>query len=90
MDTITKLKESLLEAKKALSVKEGEIKALKAEKAALLTTIQDDRDDQIQHNANLIEKYKDRISELEVKLKDQQKKVWQLEKQKQPVGDEFV
>ncbi|CAG5109136.1 Protein of unknown function [Cotesia congregata] len=78
------------EAKKALSVKEGEIKALKAEKAALLTTIQDDRDDQIQHNANLIEKYKDRISELEVKLKDQQKKLWQLEKQKQPVGDEFV
>ncbi|KAH0567393.1 protein Spindly-like [Cotesia glomerata] len=90
LDTITKLKESLLEAKKALSVKEGEIKALKAEKAALLTTIQDDRDDQIQHNANLIEKYKDRISELEVKLKDQQKKLWQLEKQKQPVGDEFV
>ncbi|XP_008554314.1 putative leucine-rich repeat-containing protein DDB_G0290503 isoform X1 [Microplitis demolitor] len=89
LDTITKLKQSFFDAKKALNIKEAEIKALKAEKAALLTTIEDDKDDTIQQNANLIEKYKDRISELEVKLKDQQKKFWLLEKQKSPVGDEF-
>ncbi|XP_034944949.1 protein Spindly-like [Chelonus insularis] len=87
--TMMTYKQTYHEIKRTLQVKNNEIKALQAEKAALLTTLQNDRDETIRENANLIEKYKETITEFKFKLEDQRKKFQLLETQLQPIDDKY-
>lgn len=61
------------EMKRMLNVKITEIDLLRAEKAAMVKKWENDVIDTVQENANLLDKYKCRISDLEQKLKAEMK-----------------
>ncbi|XP_014479562.1 PREDICTED: protein Spindly-like isoform X2 [Dinoponera quadriceps] len=79
LDKMNILQDKYNEAKRALNKKANEIKSLKVEKAAMIRKWETDAIDTLQENADLLEKYKSRIFELENKLKAEMKKNSQVE-----------
>lgn len=90
LDNMTSMKTKYYEAKKIVDDKNREIKSLKAELAAVLRKFEDDTVETLQQNINLSDKYKNRITELEIKLKNKLKIIKNLEEQKMiPINDAF-
>lgn len=79
LDKMNVLQDKYNEAKRALNKKLIEIKSLRAEKAAMVRKWETDAIDTLQENADLLDKYKSRIFELENKLKVEMKKNSQVE-----------
>lgn len=74
LDKMNVLQDKYKETKQALNKKTNEIKALRAEKAAMVRKWETDAIDALQENADLLDKYKSRIFELENKLKAEMKR----------------
>lgn len=72
---MTSLRDNCREAKKASEAKESIIRALKADKAALMRKWEDDTIEAIDQNQTLMETYKSRICELENNLQAERKKL---------------
>ncbi|KAK0089896.1 hypothetical protein PV325_004919 [Microctonus aethiopoides] len=89
LERMAEMKKYYYDAKRCINNKDNEIKALKFELTALLNKQKDDAEDCIQENGELLDKYKDRILELEIKLLETQKKYRKLEIQKQPTDNSF-
>lgn len=79
LDKMNVMQDKYKELKRALHTKINEVKLLRAEKAAMVRTWETDKIDALQDNADLLDKYKSRIFELENKLKDEMKKNSQVE-----------
>ncbi|XP_032674380.1 protein Spindly-like [Odontomachus brunneus] len=79
LDKMNVLQDKYNEAKRVLNKKTNEIKSLRVEKAAMIRKWETDAIDTLQENADLLEKYKSRIFELENKLKVEMKKNNQAE-----------
>ncbi|XP_063975647.1 protein Spindly [Diachasmimorpha longicaudata] len=69
------------EAKRVVSIKDAEIRSLKADKSALIRKWEDDKIDSHYRDTKLMDKYKERISELEQKLESQKEKTNKMESQ---------
>ncbi|KAK0174894.1 hypothetical protein PV327_010609 [Microctonus hyperodae] len=89
LERMAEMKKYYYDAKRCINNKDNEIKALKFELAALLNKQKDDAENCIQENGELLDKYKDRILELETKLLETQKKYRKLELQKEPTDNSF-
>lgn len=76
------------EMKRMLNLKIIEIDLLRAEKAAMVKKWENDAIDTVQENANLLDKYKCRISDLEHKLKAEMKSKREAE-EAQSTNDNF-
>lgn len=89
LDNMSSMKTKYYEAKRVVDSKDREIQSLKIELAAVLRKFEDDTAETLQQNVSLSDKYKNRISELEIKLKHKIKVIKQLEEQKMPINDAF-
>ncbi|EFN79579.1 hypothetical protein EAI_01278 [Harpegnathos saltator] len=89
LDKMNVLQDKYNEAKRTLNKKINEIRTLKMEKAAMVRKWETDTIDALQENADLIDKYKSRIFELENKLKAEMKKNNQMEEIRSDDGDSF-
>ncbi|KYN00058.1 PREDICTED: protein Spindly-like [Cyphomyrmex costatus] len=74
LDKMKVLSTKYNEAKQALDLKTSEIKFLRAEKIAISKKWETDIIDTLQENADLLDKYKNRIFDLESKLKAEMRK----------------
>ena len=74
MEKMNMMRTRYLEMKRSYFSKENEIKVLKTERAALIRKWEDASIDAVEQETKLIDAYKNRIADLENKLKEEQKK----------------
>ncbi|XP_015119456.1 protein Spindly [Diachasma alloeum] len=89
LDQMLTIRKGYNEAKRVVSIKDAEIRSLKAEKSALIRKWEDDKVDSHYRDTKLMDKYKERISELEQKLQNQKDKTNELENQMRPTDHNF-
>lgn len=89
LDKMNMLSNKYNEAKQALNMKMTEVKLLRAEKVTMARKWETDAIDTLQENADLLNKYKSRIFDLENKLKAEMKKSDQLEEIQSTDNDGF-
>uniref|UniRef100_A0A0C9RE57 Ccdc99_0 protein n=1 Tax=Fopius arisanus TaxID=64838 RepID=A0A0C9RE57_9HYME len=73
LDQMLVLRKSYHEAKRVVAIKDAEIRSLKIDKSALMRKWEDDKVDSHYRDTKLMEKYKERIAELEQKLQTEKK-----------------
>ncbi|XP_011303887.1 protein Spindly [Fopius arisanus] len=89
LDQMLVLRKSYHEAKRVVAIKDAEIRSLKIDKSALMRKWEDDKVDSHYRDTKLMEKYKERIAELEQKLQTEKNKSNQLENQINPTDQNF-
>lgn len=83
MEKMKSMRDSYREMRKSFASKENEIKTLKMELATLLRNCEDNAIESVEQEAALVEAYTTRISDLENRLKEEQKKNKQFQKEQQ-------
>lgn len=86
LEKMNSMRASYHEMKRSYLAKENEIKVLKTERAALIRKWEDSSVEAVEQETALVDAYKNRIADLEKKLKEEQKKHKQLQNEVQQPG----